>query len=407
MKASSTLSWRYLVSKIHHQLPLNRRESQKLLALLQTSFRQQLDRQHQVTLSDSRNATNHHLQSILKNPLFEAGATKRRLSSSNQRSGSQLGLFQELLERPITYFKEHVVAGTATLDIAKLCLTAQYEKLSQSSSAGPVASTKSSETGSIILSWLWSSGIAESKSFLNDKRFLNLLIPFLVIEGQGDLIWRWIMQLQPNLDHGLRGPILFARRRYLLFKLVEAEAKHGRGLIPSLNIFMEKLREIWSSPNPFNYISQGLFHGAGAYLCMELAKTSESNTVEVDKYGELYQTVVSWSSRPFYHRGMMELHHPQNPTTASALRYLSEWEHAKLDRKSTVRLGLKAAEISLNNDAQADALWVFDFLKSNFADELGLSSTARDSSKDLAQEEKPVGQEEQISLRSLEALEVH
>lgn len=403
MKASSTLSWRYLVSKINPQLPLNPRESQKLLSLLKTSFRQQLDREHPVALSDSRNATDHHLQSILENPLFDA-PTKGSLSSSNQRNGSQLGQIHELLERPMVYFKEHVVAGTASLDTAKLCLTAQYEKLSVS---GPVASTKSSETGSIILSWMWSSGIAESKSFLNDKRFLSLLIPFLVIEGHGHLIWRWVMQLQSNLDHGLRGPNLFARRRHLLFKLIESEAKYGRGVIPSLNIFMKRLREIRSSPKPFNYISQGLFHEAGTYLCMELAKASENSTVETDEYEELYQSVVSWSSMPFYHLGMMELHHPQNPTTTSALRYLNEWTPAKRDRKSTVRLGLKAAEISLNKDAQADASWVFDFLKSNFADEIGLSSTTQDSSKDLAQEEKAVGQEEQISLRSLEALEAH
>ena len=405
MKASSILAWRYLVSKIHPQLPLNPRESEKLLSLLKISFRQQLDKEHPLILSESIHATDVHLQSILKSPLFEAKSRNRRQPSMNQRSGSQLGRIQELLERPMEYFKEQAAAGTATLETAKVCLTAQYERLSLSSAVVSKVSTRASDTGSIVLSWLWSSGLAESKPFLKDKRFFNLLAPFLAIEGHGDLIWRWLIQVQPSIDHSPQTNIC-ARRRYMLFKLIESEAKFGAGVISSLNIFMQKTNEIRSSPRALNYISEGLFDQAGKYLCMEFTRASDSKTIVLDKYDELHQSVSAWSSKPMYHRGLIELYHPQDPVANSALRYLKGWIFEKNNRKDTVRLGLKAAELLLEKNRQADALWAINFLKANFARELGISSATGDFGGSVVEGEKSIRQEE-MNLRSLEALEAH
>ena len=404
MKASSILGWRYLVSKIHPQLPLNPRESEKLLSLLKISFRQQLDREHPVALSASRYATDNHLQSILKSPLFEAEPKKRRSSSLDQRHGSQLGRVQELLERPMEYFRNQVIVGTANLETAKVCLTAQYEKLS----SGPASKTmnKFSDTGSIVLSWLWSSGLAESKSFLQDKRFFDLIAPFLVIEGHGDLIWRWLVQLQPAIDRASPRNIS-TRRRYMFYKMIESEAKYGAGVTFSVDTFMQKSNEVRLSPRALNYISEGLFDQAGTYLCMELARASGSNTIAADMYDRFLQTVASWSPRPLYHRGLMELYHLQNPITTSAIHYLKQWMPVQSDRRGTVRLGLKAAEVLLHKEAQTDALWVIDFLKTNFAKELGIPSATGDFGERLSREQKSTKQVEEVSLRSLEALEAH
>ena len=403
------LGWRSLVSKIHPQLPLNPRESQKLLSLLKSSFRQQLDREHPVVLSESRHATDDHLQSILKNPLFEAEPRKRRLSS-DLSNGSQLGRTQELLERPLDYFKAQVIAGTATLDTAEACLSVQFDKLSVPFGPSSKVSVRSSDTGSIILSWLWSSGLAESKAFLQNERFMGLLMPFLVVEGRGDLVWRWLMQLQPRLDH-TTSSTYFVRHRYMFFKIIESEAKFGAGVVSSLNLFMQRLSEVRSLPEPFRYITKGLFDRAGIYLCKELAQASESNIAEVGRYDALYQTVDSWSSRAFYHRGLMELNHPQNPIAVSALIYLKGCSPERLDRKHTVQLGLKTAEVLLSKDSQAETAWVFDYLSTHCGEELGISSKTGSSSKDLTHnlthKETTVKEEEESSLRSLEALEAH
>ena len=406
MKASSILGWRYLVSKIHPQLPLSPRDSEKLLSLLKVSFRQQFDREHPEALSGSRHATDNHLRSIFKSPLFEAEPKTRRSPSLEQRHGSQLGRIQDLLERPMEYFKEQVTAGTANLENAKVCLTAQHKRLSRSSGVASKILVKSSDTGSIVLSWLWSSGLAESRSFLEDRSFIGLLAPFLVIEGRGDLIWRWLLEIQPPIDDALQGNP-FKIRRYTFFKLIQSETKFGAGVMSSLKIFLDRSNEIRSSPQALKYIPEGLFDRAGTYLCMELAQASEINTVAVDIYDRFHQSITSWSSIPLYHRGLMELHHPRSPTTTSALEYLKGWTPKTQAWRAAARLGLKAAEILLQKDAHADALWVVNFLKTNFAEKLGITPAAQDSDQSLFKEEKDARRQEEISLRSLEALETH
>ncbi len=405
MKASSILGWKYLVSKIHPQLPLSPRESEKLLSLLQNSFRQQLNQEH----AESGNATDNHLQSILQSPLFEVEPKRRGFDSVDRRSSSQLGRIQIIRDQPMEYFNERIVTGTATLDLARICLAAQYKKLCLPSSdcpKAPKASNKAFDTGSIILSWLRSSGIAESKSFLRDQRFVVLLVPFLVVEGHGDLVWRWVKQLQSEPDQ-MSPESTFAKSRHLFDKMIRSEAKFGAGVASSLDLFMRKVCEERSSKKQSGYIARGFFDPAGAYLCAALTKASAGNVTEIERIDEFYRTVVTWSSRPLYHRGLLELSHPQSSAATSALRYLKEWTPQKQYRKRTIHLGFKAAEVLLSQDSQADALWVMGFLKANFGEELGLSPTSEALGINPLKQEMAIGQEEEMSLRSLEALEAH
>lgn len=390
---------------MHPQMPLNPRESQKLLALLQTSFRQHLDREHPVAMSEGRNATNDHLQSILQSPFFEAEPKKRRLSSPERRNSSPRSQIQEFLERPMEYFRERVVAGTATLDTAILCLTAQYKKLVAPSRASKTQ-IKPSNTGSTILSWLWSSGIAKSISIQKHHEFVKLLTPFLVVEGHGNQIWRWIMQLESSWDTSLPGGLCITYQRHVLFMMIQSEVEFGGGWISSANMFMQMLGEVRSTKRT-DYVYQGLFGKAGAYLCFELIQASRRNEIKVEEYDKFYQAVVSWSTRLSYHHGYLEVYHPQKPIVNSALHYLKEWTPEKGYRNRTVQLALKTTEVLLSKNLREDAWWVMDFLQSEFGQDLGLSSASEDFARDPPQQETAIRQEEEISLRSLEALEAH
>lgn len=403
MKAPSNHCWRYLVSKIHPQLPLNPRDSQKLLGLLQTSFSEQLDREHPVAMSERRNATDDHLQSILQSPLFEVGPEKRRLSHPDRRNSNPRGQVWEFLERPMEYFKERIVAGTADLDVAILCLTVQHKKLLASSNASKT-SIKPSDTGTIILSWLWSSGLTESISVRKHHEFIKLLTPFLVIEGHGNQIWRWLMQPEPSFDSTspVRPYILW--QRHALFMMIKSEVKHGDGWISSSNMFMQILGKVRSTEQ-IEYVHRGLFGKAGSYLCFKLIQAP--NEIKVEEYDKFYQAVASWSNQPFFHHGFLELYHPQEPIATSALHYLREWTPGKEYRRRTVQLALKAAEVLMSKDLREDAWWIMDFLKSEFGKDLDRSSASADSGKDTFQQETVIAQEEEISLRSLEALESH
>lgn len=400
MKAPSNHRWRHLISKIHPQLPLNPRESQKLLGLLQTSFREQLDLEHPVVTSERRDATDDHLQSILQSPFFEAGPGKRRLSSPERRDGNPRGQVMELLERPMEYFKGRIAAGTADLDIALICLTAQYNKLFASSNVSK-SSIKPSDTGTTILNWLWSSGLTESISIRKNHEFIKLLTPFLVFEGHGDQIWRWLIQPEPVIN-STSSYILWQRRA--LFMLIQSEVEYGRGWISSSDMFMQMLGEARST-EMIKYVDQGLFWKAGSYLCFKLIQAP--NKIKVEDYDKFYQAVASWSAEPFFHRGFLELYHPEKPIAISALRYLKEWSPAEKRSRGTVQLALRAAEVLMSKGLQEDAWWVMDFLKSKFGQDLGLSSASEDSGKDTSQQRTVTAQEEEISLQSLEALESH
>ena len=79
MRTTGGLSWKSLLSKLHPPLPLTSKDSVKILALLNASFRQQLDRQRPAEYPDTEHYTNTHLQSILTNPLFGLDSWSSRL----------------------------------------------------------------------------------------------------------------------------------------------------------------------------------------------------------------------------------------------------------------------------------------------------------------------------------------
>ena len=350
--------------------------------------------------------TNDHLQSILRSPFFKARSEKVRPSILGQGSnGSQLGQIQKLLERPMDYFKQRVLLGTATLDTAKACLTHHELKFTVLDAANYQSLFKSSDVASVMLNWLWSSGIAETGSFLKDHQFVSLLTPFLVAEGYSNLICRWIMQL----EHDNKYASFVGRnglRRHMFCKMIQCEARIGAGIASSLKLFLQEWSKIMSPTEP-SHISHGLFSRAGDWLCVELDRAVEDNRIELCEYREFYQTVSYWSKWPLYHRGLLELNHPTLPIANSALRHLRQWTPEMERRTVTVRLGLKTTEFLLSKNSQTDALWVIDFLKSNFGEELGLSSVTEAFGSEIAGEGEHTREAEQNSIQSLEALEIH
>ena len=408
MKASSILAWKYLVSKLHPQLPLNSRESKKLLSLLQDSFRQQLDQEHPLDRSESGRSTNDHLQSILQSPLFKTKPKKLENFLTDSRSSNKVSQIQEVLEWPMEHFKQQVISGSANLNTAKVCLTQDYKKFAMSAEAESKVPNVSSGTASIILNWLWSSGAAETGSFLKDQTFIFLLIPFLVTEGRIDLIWHWIIQLENDENHSSLGNRC-RQRRQMLLETIQHETKFGTGIVSSLEFFLQKLSEVMTSRNTSGWNSHGLFNRAGSWLCTEITKVGMDNTIEVPIYNTFYKSVDSWSLRPLYHRGCLELCSPEKPEATSALLYLKKWTPSNTrGRIGTVRLGLKAAELLLSQDSQVDALWVCNFLESNFGQELGFLSAVKEAKGETARDKRHAYEmTEEDSLQSLEALEAH
>lgn len=408
MKTSSFLSWKYLISKIHPPLPLDRRESQELLSLLQSSFRQQLDREHPINPSGNRYTANNHLRSVLANPLFSVNPKWCGDSILHQHFGSHGNpkRFQDIWKLPTEYFSKQVSLGTATLDTVKACLAIQHQKQLLTLTE----SKKSDGIGSIVLEWLWSTGITNSNSFLLDKALMDLLIPFLIFEGHEDQIWRWVKQLQPKRED-VSSSAEFTQIRQIIFKLVVSKVQHGEGLSSAINSFVSKFHERTSIFSASGNHAHRLFSPAGGYLTTMVSQAPQVMTLKPENFEGFRRTVDSWSSRNLYHHGLLELNHPENPHASSALLYIRKLFPAQVamskpkKRILDVRLGLKTAELLLTQGLQSDALWVMSFLESHYGQEIGLSVPAGEHVTNHLQQDKHLAHDEESSLRSLKALD--
>lgn len=409
MKTTLGHSWRSLVSKIHPPLPISPRDSHRLLALLNSSFKQQLERYHPTCIERDAGL---HLRSLLSNPLFQAKPSdKLRLSVSGRRKGEQaLDVLQNLVKRPADIFKEQMHAGRANLDMAKLCLRAEQRNcLASPIELGDALS--SSGIGSLILEWLWASGLESSRAFVADWDFVSSLVPFLVAEKQQNRIFQWLQQSDSIAQVAtLRGLNAHAIKdsSNLLLQLISAEVKYGEGLESAINTFSNIVNEGQHHGSRY----QRLHNAAAWYLTVALTDAHVAAKIDKSIVGEFKKSVMV-ISRP---RTLILAYHSvylaKNPRPDVALSYLQgltpDYRFPRSKRPHVVLLGLKAAEIFLGKGRDYEAMWLMEYLQTNFRDEVGADGSSEDRYR--LQGSSVVGEdparEEEKTLRSLDTLAI-
>ena len=399
------LSWKALISKIHPPLPMSPRESQRLLTLLNTSFKQQLDRHHPTSLEDH---TGLHLHSILSNPLFDVRSNNRKASFSTRdgKGGKCLGLAQDLAKRPMDIFKEQISAGTATLQSAMLCLQAEYKICLASPTATMANAMRTSRTGSIMLEWLWCSGTESSGTFLGNVDFTRLIVPFLVAEKRHDRIWHWLQILRSGLTSASSPPLrasIEKNHRNLLLELVKSEITVGEGLDAAIALFIRSVNE--SEQEIVNGIA--MHRSAAWYLTNVLKGIPKAVAIQDDMIQSFMEAAGTMRKPNILLSACHWVHLAKKPDPKVALGYfkhqLSYDGTPSKKRLHIVLLGLKTAEVLLEGVCQAEALWVMDHLQTNFGKEIGSFAT---SDQDR-QSQRILEEAEESSLRSLDALAIH
>lgn len=213
MKGSAVVrGLKSLVSKLHPQLPLSSKESQRLLTALTTSFRKQLDQAHPsqpVSEDNKPTALSHglpksgakqlhsssasfadkHLASVLTSPLLsKVGDT---LKPDRDLELAKAELQSNPSKDPILLLEEYHQKGAATVPLALLCL----EKVEQSLSTLPdykrEAAIREDNTGKRVLLWLWKSKLYEGDEFVENVKFIESLCRFLVREQADQYFWEW------------------------------------------------------------------------------------------------------------------------------------------------------------------------------------------------------------------------
>lgn len=398
MKTTMELGWKTFVSKIHPPLPMTPQESQRLLALLNTSFKQQLDQHRPSNLQEHAGL---HLHLILTDPLFAAGSRSsheaKALPILRGRGDKSTGLIQEFVKRPMDILKERISAGTATFQIAKLCLQAETRNCLPSSSATVGDAMRSSNTTSIILDWLWASNAETLGTLLEHSDFFRLLLAFLVADKRHDRIWSWLQILQSNLD---TVPTRYSRysiiRTYnrLLVAFIKSELSLGDGLDAATCIFVRAVNE--GPPQLTGLGSKSAWYLTR--LLMGVQKPAQLNYTTIRAFMEATGT----SRKP---NTLMSVCHwvylAETQDLTVALRYLESLQPGNPATEKAVSLMALEAAKSLYQKGKSEVLRDVAARRKNFARKIG----------DCAPEHRLLQgnphTDEESSLRLLGGLAVH
>ncbi|KAL8679470.1 MAG: hypothetical protein Q9186_004246 [Xanthomendoza sp. 1 TL-2023] len=404
MKQSLALTWRFLTSKLHQPLPLNRRESQQLLTLLNDSFNRNLDREYPKGLANFDHSPDDHIHSLLQSPLFGSSRVQHssppvRVSELSRNAFVVRDMYA--VEQPVQYFKQQVAAGKANIESAKLALHNQMKKDLASASLDLKHGMGTSGIGSLVVNWLWSSGQIERLDFIQDRAFTARLMPFLVAEKLYKPIWEWLQRSCTIPRYAVKENAWLSLRKgtgSMFCSLLQSEVAYGEGLQSAIQMFLTSHKSMTLSlPLRVHKINAA----AGAYLVWEFASKGASAKLGDSTIEDLDRSVDYWASRRMIapYKALLELSHPRRPTTSRALQWMSTIEAsageiAAHSRESNVRIGLKTVEVLLAQGSSKEAARVMKVLQTLFAPEVGSDEERRDSNE---------GEKESIS-RSLNLL---
>ncbi|KAK3111012.1 hypothetical protein LTR53_014140 [Teratosphaeriaceae sp. CCFEE 6253] len=357
----SLKSW---ASKLHEQLPLNPRESQRLLTVLTGSFRRQLDEAHPPaardtkprhgsgdlskgrprTLHSSAVAADRHLSSILTNPLLSKGAGSVRDADQNLADAKDR-LHKNTGQDPITLLEEYNIEGAATLPIAELCLQTYEENLRGALVEEQRASVQECEPGRRTLMWLWRSKLHLADAFAESFSFQGLLAHALMREGLHRYLWDWLQLDIVVADRWGQGGATMSQsksmikgmiHRYrwkggILRGMVESRLQPSFGDAPSLDgaldIYFKAVEMIQAAPRG-SHLRFLPVQPAANFLHKSLTRSGHlypsPDPERYNRFARDYATrFVDPSAKPeviaALDQAQLDLFHPKTPTAAPML----------------------------------------------------------------------------------------
>ena len=445
---------------IHPPLPLSRRDSQHLLSILNTSFDEALDKKHPIVSSEGKNSTDHHVHSILSSPMFGSEGTKGTTQPENNHSiwksdirknglprlqpgprKDSVSLAHDMIEWDVQRFRRHVAAGKADPVRAIACLQGCAQQLRAVSERHGIHATcafKSHGIGSMILNWLWSSGLHDSDEILLNRNFMRPMALFLALEGNIEQSMQWFERLSTKAvllpcpmksTHSLirdpmaiveqsqatlmscllqadasllkyrdilgasllskwpgayirptQGYLIFQSVLYALVNDTEGSLKNG------IRLFLQAVATSKINNEVF-YERSFVFSAAGNLIVSHIEDGEANRQVEPSIYDAFSQAVHLWSRATNLILAILELHHPSKPSSKHAYVHL-KWltpSHIQLckpiQRRRIMRLGLDTAGKLLSDATPRSvnqAKQVMEILQENFGHELGVLKSSSD-----------------------------
>ena len=371
MKPSIPLSLKSLISKIHPPLPMNPRESQKLLNLLTESFRQELDLEHPDLSRRDHRPTDAHIDSLLSSPILNTpclGSIRVR-NHEKGNSGNALEGIRRSFKDPVHYFRQQVAAGQASLLTARHCLEICRQNARFKEIPTEKDSSKEATASETVLHWLWSSGLEDSLEFLHDYIFTSHLVYSLVVEGHQPQIRKWIDRLKAMVENssvspeGMDPSLLDAVSR-LLYSFLRTQVL----LNPNFDVVIKEYLNIVQLFNvPSESIRHSLLRRSGNFLASTILQQPCQVRLDSELYDGLLQSLGNWSNPHSGSYVSIHLCNPTDPNPFMALRYLKTLPRKALEnlkpwpKKRLNLLCLKTASCLLARGREKDATWVLSF----------------------------------------------
>lgn len=402
MKSSAVQqAFKGIASRIHPQLPLSAKESQRLLNALTSSFNHQLDqgptkstahavapRQHDDSArsSSSLSSTDLHLASILTSPLFGKPAQP-------SASSSTLHQLRSKTVHPIKVFEDSVSKGEATLEIARLCLSAFRVLLKNLSENERRVQLDTTAAGTRVLKWLWASGKIHAYSFTEDGKFLDSLTYFLLKESNESALWD-LMETMPHSvstkdSHSFVRDVR-RRKSLILVSLVKSHLY----ISPSSDAALSAFLRVSDGANSTSVTASDIHLLPAGFLLSKqlvhahLKKHAQASSASL--YDRFVQSCPLWDKnspdRALYRVAGLKLHHPVSPSARDALYFIRHLKQSPghpflspstdSQRKDVFKFFFDTVQVLQSQGYEDDSAWVMDFMKQSFPQYLSEQKSA-------------------------------
>ncbi|EME41433.1 hypothetical protein DOTSEDRAFT_176567 [Dothistroma septosporum NZE10] len=381
-----------LATKIHPQLPLNAKESNRLLTALTSSFRKHLDEAHPVpakphTAHDQDVTSQHgdvaafrprdirssaayadrHLASVLTNPLLVKGGQRLDYASAKRE------LVDNPAKDPIQLLEEYHEDNAATVRIAELCLDSFQNDLINMKAEARKERICKSEPGRRVFLWLLQNKLHDAADYVDNTRFQSLLVYFLLQEGREEDIWNWLkldITVTESETSSTRSQSRSELHRYrwrgrLLRALMEAKLGHQEpGTDGSASDdHMHDALDAFSKACKLKTLGRGredhlawIPLGAAAIVVqqelIQMPRPHPRADMDVDRYNRFRDAVPLYlhGAPSTYHLAQyakMDLYHPRKPSADQALLFWRDLVRDKPSRSAATFLSrLKSGEDS-------------------------------------------------------------
>ncbi|KAL9096660.1 MAG: hypothetical protein Q9165_001148 [Trypethelium subeluteriae] len=393
MQSSRVLAFKALASKIHPQLPLNPRESQQLLNMLTSSFRQQLEKEHPYSASGDTKPTEHQspmkrakespdarsapssqvsvgnvLESILSNPLLSTPHRRLSPNQTSARTESEDVRLQQIINEPVEWFEDQIARGVPSVEAAHTYLTI-VTKISDS----PEKAQYKHRAAVALSSYLWATGSEDSLDFVSNNQFTRDTVHLLVNHGFEKKIWSWVHGLE-RLRCGNNLKDITNKQMLLLVFLARARVAMSNTAENALGVLFHAMgRTILNSDGA---VREALI----AKLWLHLRKQIINGTLELEDpavFDKFLQAAPSHLVKDMdLCRSQLMLRHPEVPDAEPAISYIRKWSKdgplssSIVKNTAYLKLLLDTAQVLLSQEKYHDAAWVMSIAQEYFPAEL-------------------------------------